>query len=279
VLRRSFGIVLFAAVAFAFARDEALSSASRSNSSAIAATQSCFLLQEVGSGEVRRNPADGCTVRVAPMSTFKIPHALAGLDSGILAGADTVFRDDGAPVNFTTWRGDQSLKSAMRNSVVWYFQRLAEQLGAAREREYLKKLDYGNADPSSGLTTFWLGGSLAISPEEQLRFLQRLYANDLPVSAHAMQVVREILIQPSGVITNASGEHAFAAPWPKDLVLSAKTGSGSFGDGRDVRWIVGHVRRASRSWMFVSCVTGDQTVAPLAAVELAASRLRAAKVW
>ena len=46
----------------------------------------------------------------------------------------------------------------MRFSVVWWFQHVAEKLGATREREYLRRLGYGNADPSSGLTTFWLGG-------------------------------------------------------------------------------------------------------------------------
>jgi len=59
--------------------------------------------------------------------------------------------------------------SAMRNSVLWYFQRIARTGHGARAR-LLKRFDYGNADPSSGWTTFWLGESLIISPDEQLRF-------------------------------------------------------------------------------------------------------------
>src|ERR1019366_1328665 len=38
-------------------------------------TVSCFLLYEMGVGEVRRSPAEGCSTRVTPASTFKIPHA------------------------------------------------------------------------------------------------------------------------------------------------------------------------------------------------------------
>ncbi|OLE78143.1 MAG: hypothetical protein AUF76_19870 [Acidobacteria bacterium 13_1_20CM_2_65_9] len=90
------------------------------------------------------------------------------------------------PRAYESWRRDHTLASAMRNSVVWYFQRIAEKLGMARERDYLKRFDYGNADPSSGLTTFWLGQSLMISPDEQLRFLRRLYAGR-PVSIRSLR--------------------------------------------------------------------------------------------
>ena len=237
-------------------------------------TGSCFLLYEVGKGEVRRNPSTVCTVRVAPQSTFKIPHALAGLDAGVLTGADATYKYDGTPQPFASWRRDHTLASALRNSVVWYFQRLASQLGPARERDYLRRFEYGNADSSSGLTTFWLGGSLEISPDEQLRFLRRLYADELPISNAAMTTVKRLLVQPRGKVTNAAGEHAFAAPWPAGAVVSAKTGSGNNRDGHEVRWIVGHVARGARSWIFVSSVVGGDDMQTLAAVDQAARGLR-----
>ena len=237
------------------------------------AQKECFLLFEIGVGPVRRSPASLCGTRLSPASTFKIPHALAALDAGVVSGPDDRFTWDGVPRAYESWRRDHTLASAMRNSVLWYFQRIAEKLGMARERDYLKRFDYGNADPSSGLTTFWLGESLIISPDEQLRFLQRLYADDLPVSRTAMTTVRDILVQPRGVIVNAAGEHPFAAPWPADAIVSAKTGSADR-RGRTVRWLVGHVRRGSRAFVFVSAVTGGENLPPLAAVDLAAKALR-----
>jgi beta-lactamase class D len=238
---------------------------------------SCFLLHEVGVGEVRRDPAAVCGMRVSPQSTFKIPHALAGLDAGVI-GLDSLFRYDGSSQFFDAWRRDHSLQSAMRFSVVWWFQRLAENLGATREREYLRRLGYGNADPSSGLTTFWLGGSLVISPDEQLQFLLRLFTNELPVSQNALRIVRAVLVQPHGLIVNATGEHTFGGTWPRGTTLSAKTGSGRDQTGRQVRWLVGHVARARRSWVFVSCVIGGDDTPPLAAVDLAARSLQQAGV-
>jgi beta-lactamase class D len=226
----------------------------------------------MGVGEVRRAPSEGCSTRVTPASTFKIPHALAALDSDILAGPDVTFAYDGSPDMPETWKRNHTLASAMRYSVVWYFQRVATMLGPDRERAYLAKLDYGNEDPSSGLATFWLNESLRISPDEQERFLMRLYEDALPVRKEAMKTVRDILVQPPGFVVNASGEHTFDAPWPEGTVLSAKTGSAD-----DVRWLVGHVEREHRSWVFVSCVTGKR-LDSLAAIDLGAKSLRTAHV-
>ncbi len=248
------------------------------SSSAVPPTTSpeerCFLLHEMGVGDVRRSPSEACSIRVTPASTFKIPHALAALDTGVLSGPEDLLKYDGHPVPFPAWQRDHTLATAMRYSVVWYFQKVAERLGVEREKEYLSKLDYGNADPSSGLTSFWLGGSLLVSPDEQERFLVRLFEGSLPVSKNAQEAVRTILVQPSGFVVNATGEHPFAAPWPEGTTLSAKTGSSSNRDGREVRWLVGEVERGNRSWVFVSTVIGGAGVAASAAIDLAADSLK-----
>lgn len=267
-------ILVFNALSMACApaRDGPAPGPLRPGSSTPAPASSCFLLYELGIGEVRRAPGEVCAKRTSPVSTFKIPHALAALDAGVISGPDVSLPFDGAAVPFDSWKRDHTLRTAMRYSVVWYFQRLARLLGPDREREYLERFAYGNGDPTSGLTTFWLDGSLLISPDEQERFLVRLYRDDLPVSREAMRVVREILVQPAGVVVNAAGEHPFDAPWPQGTVLSAKTGGGD-----NEKWLVGHVERQRHEWVFVSCVTGAG-VDSLAAIDLAASSLRAADV-
>jgi beta-lactamase class D len=232
----------------------------------------CFLLYEIGVGEVRRRPAATCRTRVAPQSTFKIPHAVAALDAGVTTENETIAYD-GHPVDFASWRHDHTLATAIRDSVVWFFQEIARRLGMERERQYLRRFQYGNQDPSSGLTTFWLGGSLAISPEEQQQFLLKLYGPTFPASSAAVETVRRRLVQPPGRVVNALGEQPFAAPWPPDAIVSAKTGSGRTADGGQVRWLVGHVRRGSHAWVFVSNVVGGSDTPTTAAVELAARSL------
>lgn len=235
----------------------------------------CFILYDLTTDSVVRAPRDSCATRVSPASTFKIPHALAALDSGVIPDARFAMEYDGKPVRFRVWRRTHTLASAMRHSVLWYFQRIARRLGPGRERAYARKFRYGNADTSSGLTTFWIAGSLAISPDEEIAFLVRLYRDQLPVSRASMRAVRAMLVQPAGVVTNAMGAHDFAAPWPSGTVVSAKTGSIENESGHAIRWIVGHVQRGSHAWIFAANVVGPARAAPpLAAIQLAAARLR-----
>ncbi len=58
----------------------------------LAVTQSCFLLYQVDVGEIRRNPSTSCSLRVSPQSTFKVPHALAALDAGVIADAAEIVK-------------------------------------------------------------------------------------------------------------------------------------------------------------------------------------------
>jgi beta-lactamase class D len=118
--------------------------------------------------------------RYVPASTFKIPHTLFALDTGVMRDEFQVFKWDSEVRGMESWNRDQDLRSSMRNSVVWVYQQIARSIGEEAERRYLEKIGYGNADPSGGVDGFWLEGPLRISAFEQVDFLQRLYRNALP---------------------------------------------------------------------------------------------------
>ncbi|MEP7383645.1 MAG: penicillin-binding transpeptidase domain-containing protein, partial [Gemmatimonadota bacterium] len=103
----------------------------------------CFVLYEVGVGQRRREPSSACSMRLSPASTFKVPHALAALDAGVVSGPDEVIRFDGTGSWPELSRKDHTLATAIRYSVVWYFQRVATRLGMQREQAYLTRLAYG----------------------------------------------------------------------------------------------------------------------------------------
>ncbi|HWW85887.1 MAG TPA: penicillin-binding transpeptidase domain-containing protein [Vicinamibacterales bacterium] len=237
-------------------------------------TSSCFLLTELGKGEIRHEPSNACSSRITPASTFKVPHALAALDSGVISGPDEKMTYDGTGDWPETSRRDHTLATAIRYSVVWYFQQIARRLGPEREAEYLHRLSFGNMDSSSGLTTFWIGGSLLVTPEEEQTFWIRLYESRLPLSRRAIEQVKQMLVEPPGTVVNAQGEQPFDQPWPADAVVSAKPGSATDRSGRAARWLVGHVSRGQHAYVFVSCVIGDTSLDRNAAIELAARALR-----
>ena len=123
--------------------------------------------------------------RLPPCSTFKVFHALIGLDSGVLDRDDarTLMKWNGKPSSIAAWNHDQTLASAMRHSVVWYFQRVATGIGEERMQRGLDRIGYGNRDISGGLTRFWLQSSLKISPREQVGLLRALFNGSLPFAA------------------------------------------------------------------------------------------------
>lgn len=240
-----------------------------------ARVDACFLLYDAtASREISKGRSSLCHTRVSPASTYKIAHALAALDARVVTGPAELMHNDAMTGTSPQAARDQTLASAMHWSAVWYYQRVAERLGLDRERLYLRRFSYGNADPSSGLTTFWNGGSLEISPAEQEDFLIRLFQNKLPVSANAMEAVQLMLAEPPGVITNATGEHVFLRPWPQGATLQAKSGATRDPRGRSIRWLVGRISRERQAFIFVACVVGNQQLPLDAAIAFAATSLQ-----
>lgn len=157
--------------------------------------------------------------RYTPASTFKIPHSLFALDAGVLRDEFQRISWDGVQRSVEAWNADQDLRTAMRNSTVWIYERFAKQIGAPRETAYLKQINYGNA-VATGDAPFWVEGDLAISAHEQIAFLRKLYRNELGFRIDHQRLVKDVLINEAG----------------RDWILRAKTGwSGKIG------WWVGWV--------------------------------------
>ncbi len=167
--------------------------------------------------------------RYSPASTFKIPHTLFALDAGAVRDEFQIFRWDGVNRGFAGHNQDQDLRSAMRNSTVWVYELFAKEIGDDKARRYLKKIDYGNADPSTSNGDYWIEGSLAISAQEQIAFLRKLYRNELPFRVEHQRLVKDLMIVEAG----------------RNWILRAKTGW----EGR-MGWWVGWVEWPTGSVFF-----------------------------
>lgn len=201
----------------------------------------CFELLDCKSGKIFRYNPEQCSKRLPPMSTFKIFNSLAGLDCGVLKDANHPMKWDGKKRWIDSWNQDQTLASAVRNSVVWYFQNVAQSVGEARMKKYIESVHYGNEDISGGITQFWLGSSLRISADEQVNFVKRLYDDTLPFSKRSMQVVKEI----TELKKTQLGE------------LHGKTGSDRQ-DGKDVLgWFVGYVVHDGQPYVFATNIQAE----------------------
>lgn len=138
------------------------------------------------------------STRFSPASTFKIPHTLIALDAGALLDEFQVFTWDGVERSFSGHNGDQDLRSAMRASALWVYERFAKEIGEERARSYLGRIEYGNVDPSTDGGAYWVDGNLTISAHEQISFLKRLYRNELPFKVEHQRLVKDVIIVEAG---------------------------------------------------------------------------------
>ncbi|HBS85610.1 MAG: hypothetical protein A2W91_14395 [Bacteroidetes bacterium GWF2_38_335] len=177
-----------------------------------------------------------------PASTFKICNSMIGLETGVISDEDYVIKWDSVKRPVPAWNSDHDLKTAFRNSTVWYYQELARRVGAEKMKFWLDKTSYGNADTTGGVDRFWLTGGLKISPAQQIEFLKKLHDNDLPFTQKSMDVVKKIML----------------AEETKEYTLRAKTGWGTEGN-TDIGWYVGYVETKNNVYYFVNCIfTDDQ---------------------
>ena len=165
-----------------------------------------------------------CNTLYSPNSTFKIPLAVIGFESGELVGRHTPIWMSRKPITFlkSFHQGEHSPSSWMRFSVVWYSQILTSKIGIEKLRLYLDKINYGNNDLSgdatknNGLTESWLSSSLKITPLQQIEFIENL-AND------KLQFSKESQIKTKDLI-KLFEESYFSNGW----TIYGKTGTSDF---------------------------------------------------
>ncbi|MEU1728957.1 class D beta-lactamase [Nonomuraea sp. NPDC005692] len=131
---------------------------------------------------------------MVPASSFKVPHALVALETGVVKSPDEVIPWDGTPQPYPEWEKDMTMREAVRISNAAAFQVIARRIGLTRERQWLHRLGYGNQQTGTVVDRFWLDGPLKISAVEQTRFMERLAALRLPASRANQRTVQDLIL-------------------------------------------------------------------------------------
>jgi beta-lactamase class D len=213
------------------------------------------LVMDLADGKILHRSGP-CATRFTPCSTFKIPLALMGYDSGILKDAHHPAWEYRPAVDRAHREEEKHTTDPTRweaVSVVWYSQELTRRLGEARFKAYVDRFGYGNRDvrgnpgKHDGLTQAWLASSLAVSPDEQVAFLRRMLAHRL-VSAQAHA-------QTEAVIPAFDGSGGWS--------VHGKTGSGwavganaRVDKARPLGWFIGWADKGGRRAAFARVAVG-----------------------
>ncbi len=235
------------------------------------ARHECIAILNVQTNETWRSDAAACATRLSPASTFKILHALVALETGVVTPTAIEKWDGTRYPQQPLWERNHTVLSALKPSVLWFFQRIAPRIGAGRMQPWLQKTRYGNADVSGDITRYWVNGTLRISPDEQVDFLRRFYARELPAKPEHMLMIEKALMHTPGTVQNARGIHTLTTTWPAGTVLNAKTGATTIASGESVSWLVGALIVRDARYVFASAVWRDRSgqVDQLDAVRLA----------
>ena len=222
-----------------------------------------FVLYDLNGDTWNVYDIEQATLRTAPNSTYKIYDALFGLEEGVIAPDDSFMAWDGTNHPFEAWNGNQDLFSAMQSSVNWYFEEIDKQIGGAAIQDYIRKIGYGNEIVNANLSSYWMQGTLKISPVEQVELLTALHNNQFDFAPENINAVKNSICLFSSESKNFYG----------------KTGTGRV-DGQDVNgWFVGLLETTGNTYFFATNIQAAENATGSKASEISLSILSHMGIW
>lgn len=207
--------------------------------------------------------------RRSPCSTFKIISSLIALESKIMDPDHAVRTWSGEVFWKETWNRDIGFYEAFRESCVWYFRELIDEIGPETMQRELDRLLYGNCDISDweglqntnhhnrALTGFWIESSLAISPKEQTEVMERIFGEDSVYAKETKETLKQAML-----VTDQN---------TADIPIYGKTGMGKTQGSVVDAWFTGFAEKKEGNVYF--CVylgrTDGQDVSSALAKEIA----------
>lgn len=212
----------------------------------------CFLLYDLKAQKFQKIIGEAnCKERLPACSTFKVPLSVMAFDSGVLKDEHQVLKWDGVKDVREEVNRDHNAQTWMRDSVVWFSQRLTPKMGEKKVKKYLSLFNYGNQDLSQGLRTAWLTSpslkdeGLRISAYEQVEFMKNLWKEKFEVSKRSMELTKKI---------------TYLETSPHGYVLNGKTGSNFYDKERKYQlgWFISHVEKGDSEFIAVTLISDQK---------------------
>lgn len=201
--------------------------------------------------------------RLTPVSTYKIYSALFGLESGIITPEQSMLPWNGQRYMYEQWNSDQTLESAMKNSVTWYFQAIEQQSDLPSIKKFIRKTGYGNQNVSGDISSYWVDSSLKISAVEQIEMLKKFYYNRFDFAQENISAVKDSI----RLYTTDRG------------TVYGKTGTGEINGENTLGWFIGYIETDGHIYFFAANIHNDGHATGPAAAELTFSVLSELNIW
>ncbi|MCF3109532.1 penicillin binding protein transpeptidase domain-containing protein [Niabella sp. CC-SYL272] len=182
-----------------------------------------------------------------PASTFKIINLLIALESGVIRDEQEIVKWPGH--TDTTLYGyrpdiyrDMSVKEAFEVSAGWVFIELAKRIGRKKYQHYLDQCHYGNGNLTEKGTDFWNFGPFAITPQNQVAFLIKVYQEQLPFSKRNLAILKNVMV------TETNDHHT----------IRSKTGWTRIA-GKNIGWWTGYVTTKNNVYFFATRIQNSRS--------------------
>jgi beta-lactamase class D len=170
-----------------------------------------FVCYNQAANSFTRHDTARCARRFSPFATFDVANSLIGLETAAIPDTSTIINWDRKKYppteswmrNTPQWLENQTMRTALQYSVLWYYRELSRRVGERDMKRYVELFGYGNKDVSGGFFAKpvadvcwqggWAGGSLRVSADEQVSFLRRVVERQLPVGVVNINMVKDLL--------------------------------------------------------------------------------------
>jgi len=161
----------------------------------------------------------------SPGATFDILQSVIAIQTGVVKDSNSIVSAQGETLS-------QAFRAPANDSV---FLQLAGRLGKDTLKKWIDSLHYGNRDLTHYPAAFWLDNSLAVTSDEQLGLIKKLYFDQLPFFRRSQQIVRRM----------------FPAERNSNYQLVYTTGQVVDGKGHALGWVLGWVEENKHPYFFV----------------------------
>lgn len=224
-----------------------------------------FVLYDFQSNNYQIYNPDRAKQTFAVHSTSKIFWSIIGLEENLIANETDIVkwdsikypRNESWPTGFAQ---DQTIVSALRYSVNWYYFELLQLMTPEMIEKYLIRLDYQKGFDVEKVHYFGLSFNIRKSAIEQIDFLKGLYENKYGLSQKTLSIIKKGMTFEKG----------------DNYILYAKTGTGPIQNDNGLGWLIGYIEKDSKIYFFAFNVeNSDEIVAGKVRTEYSMRILRA----
>lgn len=184
-------------------------------------------------------------------STSKIVWSIISLEEKLIKNQDDVVLWDSIryprqSLFNKSWAKNQTIVTALNQSVNWYYFDLLSLMTPEMVEKYLNNLDYKTGFKVEKVDYIWLTANIKKSALDQIDFLKRLYSNNINISEKTLEIIK------AGLIHQRTD----------DYIMYSKGGLGPIDSQNQIGWYIGFVEKGKDVYFFaLYVISKDQALA------------------